>query len=150
MKSSLNRFLFILVLVLSFTAFSQAQVVNIPEKSKADFESKFPDATDVEWTNSLAKYVVKFTKDDNTYKSHYYVNGSWHYTEKFLNKEELPKEVLTSYEKSRIADWEFVSSAWIENKYNEKAFRIEGKRGIEKKYLFFDEQGKELKSVPGL
>ena len=115
MKSSLNRFLFILVLFLSFTAFSQAQVVNIPEKSKADFESKFPDATDVEWTNSLAKYVVKFTKDDNTYKSHYYVNGSWHYTEKFLNKEELPKEVLTSYEKSRIADWEFVSSAWIEN-----------------------------------
>ena len=138
------------IMLFATVAISNAQVVNIPEKSKADFEAKYPDATDVEWTNVLAKYIVKFTKDDNTFKSHYYINGSWHYTEKFVEKDDLPKDVLASYEKSRIADWEFVSSAWVENKYNEKAFRIEAKRGIEKKFVFYDEKGKEVKSMPGL
>jgi hypothetical protein len=150
MKAVLKSLTGLFVFLFAVTAFSNAQVVNIPEKSKADFESKYPDATDVEWTNALAKYTVKFTKDNESYKSHYYINGSWHYTEKFLDKDDLPKDVIASYEKSRIADWEYVGSAWVENKYNEKAFRIEAKRGIEKKLIYYDEKGKELKSAPSL
>lgn len=150
MKVVVKRFAGLFILLFTVAAFSNAQVVNIPEKSKADFESKYPGATDVEWTNALAKYTVKFTKDNESYKSHYYINGSWHYTEKFLDKDDLPKDVISSYEKSRIADWEYVSSAWVENKYNEKAFRIEAKRGIEKKLIYYDEKGKELKSAPSL
>lgn len=141
-----------LVAILSFAlpTLVDAQVVNIPETSKKDFESRYPDASDVEWTNNLVKYTVKFSIGEDEYKSHYYVNGSWHYTEKFLDREELPKGVIESYEKSRIADWEYLSSAWVENKFNEKGFRIEAKRGIEKKYVYFDEHGKELRSAPGI
>jgi hypothetical protein len=150
MKSYFIRVLVFVFIAAAFPALTNAQVVNIPEKSRADFESRYPDATDVEWTNNVAKYTVKFTIDNETYKTHYYVNGSWHYTEKFIDKEDLPKAVLTSYEKSRIADWEYLSSAWVENKYNEKGYRIEAKRGIEKKYIYYDENGKELRSAMGI
>ena len=150
MKFLLRRLFVIIILAFSVPLISDAQVVNIPETSKKDFEIRYPEANSIEWTNGLAKYTVRFTLDNATYKAHYYVNGSWHYTEKFIEREELPKPVIESYEKSRIADWEFISGAYVENKFNEKGYRIEAKRGIEKKFIYFDEKGKELRSAMGI
>ncbi len=150
MKLLMNRLLIVVVLAITAPLISDAQVVNIPETSKKDFEIRYPEASSIEWTNALAKYTVRFTLDNATYKAHYYVNGSWHYTEKFIGKEELPKAVIASYEKSRIADWEFLSSAFVENKFNEKGYRIEAKKGIEKKYIYYDENGKEIRSAMGI
>lgn len=150
MKFLLSRLFVVIILAISAPLISDAQVVNIPETSKKDFEIRYPEANSIEWTNGLAKYTVRFTVDNATYKAHYYVNGSWHYTEKFMEREELPKPVIDSYEKSRIADWEFISGAYVENKFNEKGYRIEAKKGIEKKFIYFDEKGKELRSAMGI
>ena len=150
MKKMSIRLSVLTVFALFFAFNTSAQVLNIPEKSKKDFETRFPNAENVEWTNNLARYVVDFTLDNAGYRSHYYINGSWWYTEKFLEKEQLPQPVITSYEKSRISDWEYLSSAFVENKNNLKAYRLEAKRGIEKKYIYYDENGKEIKAAIGL
>jgi len=147
MKSKL-----MLVVLALFTGFSvlQAQVVKIPESSKKSFNEKYPKATKVEWGNNVSSYVARFNIGTVGYTAHYHLDGTWDYTERSLEKSQLPAAVLEAYSKSRIADWEYGSSAYVENSHNEKVYRIEARKGVEKKYIFFDKDGKEVKSVSGV
>jgi hypothetical protein len=48
--------------------------------------------------------------------------------------------------KSRFSDWEKESVAYIVNSKKQNLYRIELKKGIEKKFVFFDKKGKEIKT----
>ena len=135
-----------------FTGFSviQAQVVTIPESSKKSFNEKYPTATKVDWSNNVTSYVARFNVGDVGYTAHYHLDGTWDYTERSLQKSQLPAPVLEAYSKSRIADWEYVSSGYVENNKNEKCYRIEARKGVERKYIFYDKNGKEVKAVFGV
>lgn len=135
---------------LSLVTCAFSQVVNIPEATKKSFSEKYPEAKEVKWTNNVTNYTAGFSINENKYVAHYHLDGTWKYTEKFIEKSALPKQVMNSYQKSRIASLDYISSAFIENSHGEKAYRIEAKNGVEKIFLFFDKKGKELKSMRGL
>lgn len=142
-----------LLLILSclfLIIFAYSQVVNIPEATKKNFSEKYPKAKEVKWSNNVTNYTASFSTGDNKLVAHYHLDGTWKYTEKFIEKSALPKQVMASYQKSRIASLDYLSSALIENSHKEKAYRLEAKNGVEKIFLFFDKNGKELKSMRGL
>ena len=138
--------LFVMVILLS-TQFLNAQVVNIPEKAKMHFAKKYHAAMDVEWTNNLANYTARFQLDSLKQAAHYSVDGEWTYTEYPLDFETFPEEIKKSVTKSRFSDWKIESGAFVENSKNEKLYRIEFKSGVNKRYVFFQENGKEVRST---
>ena len=132
---------------LFFTVSLNAQVVNIPGKSKEHLTKKYPGATNADWQNNVANYTCRFQWNGGEYRSYYNMDGTWNYTEQYLNESDLPKAVQDAVAKSRIASWEPKSAAFVENSKGLKTYRVERKKGIEKKYIFFDASGKEVKST---
>jgi Putative beta-lactamase-inhibitor-like, PepSY-like len=129
---------------------AEAQVVDIPNKSKEHFFKKYPDAKNADWNNNAVSYAVKFNLGSDTYRAYYHMDGTWDYTEKYMEMADLPQSVKDSYAKSRIADWKLESVAWVENNKGKKRYRIEASKGIEKKTIYYDKNGKEVKSSSGL
>ncbi len=143
--------LMIILLTLSIGFYTaSAQVINIPESSKKSFAEKYPKATKIEWGNNVTSYFARFNIGSVGYTAHYHLDGNWEYTERSLTKSQLPAAVLEAYTKSRSADWDDESSGYEENSHNEKVYRIEAKKGVEKKYIFFDKNGKEVKANFGI
>ena len=141
-----------ILLVLSILIFladiksSQAQVINVPKKSKNHFFKKYPDAKNADWNNNVANYAVKFQLSDTTARAYYHINGNWNFTEYYLEESKIPETVKDSFKKSRFADLTIDSYAWVENRKGKKAYRIDLRTGVEKRAIFFDKDGKEVKS----
>ncbi len=123
-----------------------AQVINVPEKSQKDFATRYPEAKSIVWKNNVSSYAAKFQQGDHSFSARYNIDGTWDYTEKAIDSTEFPEAVKTSIKNSRYSDWKHLSSAYVENKNEEKLYRIELKKGISRKYVFYDESGKEVKS----
>lgn len=125
---------------------SQAQVINVPNKSKEHFFKKYPDAKNADWNNNVANYAVKFQLSDTTSRAYYHINGNWNFTEYYLEESKIPETVKDSFKKSRFADLKTESFAWVENRKGKKAYRIDLRTGVEKRAIYFDKDGKEVKS----
>lgn len=123
-----------------------AQVINVPEKSQKDFTQRYPEAKEIVWKNNVSAYAARFKQEDHNFTARYNIDGTWDYTEKAIDSTEFPEAVKTSVKNSRYSDWKALSTAYVENKNNEKLYRIELKKGISRKYVFYDETGKEVKS----
>lgn len=137
-----------LVVFLSFFFFTtaDAQVVDVPKKAKDHFFKKYPDAKNADWNNNVVSYAVKFQHNNQTSRAYYHMDGNWDYTETYLEESQLPAAVKESLSKSRVADWKKESFAIVENNKGKKTYRIEVQKGIEKKSIFFNSKGKEVKS----
>ena len=138
---------FLLVSCLVLMAHStKAQVVNIPGAAKEHFLKTYPGATDVDWSNNVTNYTVKFKKGDKTCRGHYRVDGTWDFTETMMAPNQIPADIKASLAKSRFADWSIESAAKINNDNKEELYRVEVKKGMEKKNVFYDMAGKEVKT----
>ena len=125
----------------------QSQVVNIPDKTKTHFAEKYPEAKQVDWRNKAVNYVATFVLNNSKYSAWYHMDGVWDYTEETLEQSALPDNVKTALKNSRFSDWKVSSTAYIENNKGEKLYRVEVKKGIEKKYVFYDSAGKEIRTT---
>jgi hypothetical protein len=123
-----------------------AQVINVPNKSEKHFSEKYPKAANVNWKNNVTDYSASFDQDNLKHKAHYHMDGVWDYTETFLTEDKFPADVKSALTKSRYSEWKILSADLVENNKGEKMYRYELKKGIEKKYIFFDKDGKEIKS----
>ncbi|MDI3321338.1 PepSY-like domain-containing protein [Pinibacter soli] len=136
--------------MLLVTNLCSAQVVNIPDKAKEGFAKKYPNATDVKWSNNVSNYTAKFKQNDKPYIAHYNIDGSWDNTETEIDKSDLSKDVNEAFTKSRFSDWKVLSTDFVEDSKGQSLYRFNLKNGIEKKYLYFDKTGKEIKANSGL
>lgn len=141
----------ILVILALFTylfgaSSADAQVVDVPKKSKDHFFKKYPDAKNADWNNNVASYAVKFNLGSNTYRAYYHMDGSWDYTEEYLTQSQLPAPVRESFSKSRYADWKVSSYNIIENNKGRRSYQVQVEKGIEKTSIYFDANGKEVKA----
>ena len=124
-----------------------AQVISVPNKSEKHLAKKYPGATNADWTNNVVSYTCKFKWQGNDYKAYYHMDGTWDFTMMYMTEAGLPDAVKKSVENSRIGDWKPKSCAWIENNKGKKMYRVEREKGIEEMYIFFDKNGKEVKST---
>lgn len=141
---------FFMALMLLVTNISKAQVVNIPDKAKTHFAEKYPNATEVDWSNKVSNYTVKFRMDNKPYEAHYDIDGGWDNTEHPIQKSDLPEAVSTSFSKSRYTDWKLNSIDFVEEPKHPALYRFNLKNGIKKTYFYLDPEGKEIKSNSGI
>jgi hypothetical protein len=122
-----------------------AQVFNVPAHAKTDFSERYKNATKADWTNDVSYYTCKFKQNGVDSKAYYHMDGYWDYTERFVASSKVPTTVKDSFSKSKYRDWSTKSLVYVENKDNVNLYRYYVKKGIEKKYVFFDKEGKLVK-----
>lgn len=141
---------FFTAITLLVTHSSLAQVVNIPDKAKQSFADKYPKAKDIVWTNNISNYTATFRRKKTHYTAHYNIDGAWDNTENQLDNDDVPKDVREAFSKNRFADWKVNSTDFVEDSKGQNLYRYNLKKGIEKKYLYFDKTGKEVKVNSGI
>jgi hypothetical protein len=138
--------LFLLLGIFLFNT-SNAQVVNIPDKAKKHFSEHYKDVNNIDWSNNVTNYQCKFVDNGVSFTAHYNVDGAWAYTEKWIDEKEIPSLTKDTFSKSKYRNWEKKGIAYVENNDGKKYYRFEVKKGLEKRYVFIDKDGKVIKET---
>ena len=137
------------LLLLVFAAFtSQAQIRKIPSEVTDSFGQRYPHAQQVSWKDNLTNFEAQFTLNSYEMSADFNGKGEWQDSEKKIKFEELPAQVQDGFSKSKYSEWEKLSVAEIEKNSEAIQYRIYVKKSaVEKKYLFFDSNGKLLRDA---
>ncbi|MEO7923057.1 MAG: PepSY-like domain-containing protein [Chitinophagaceae bacterium] len=141
--SSLLSFLFLVTL--SFNSYSQ--VTSIPEQAKQSFFKQYPDAKNVKWENNVVNVNVRFEQDSNKLYAEYNNKGIWKNTLKDWSYEKLTEDVKEGFKKSKYADRQItdVKMLYLPGYVIQYRLRVE-KNDVERKFLFFNTEGRMVRS----
>ena len=139
----------ILVSVICTTAHSQ--VTTIPDQAKQNFFRQYPDAKNIEWSNDVVNVNVSFEQDSNKLTAEYNNKGIWKWTLKEWSFEQLPNDVKEGFTKSKYAAREIKETKvlYLPGYVIQYRVKVE-KSDLEKKYLFFNGEGRLLRSTVAL
>jgi hypothetical protein len=146
MKPIRLSILFFLFSVSAVKSFSQ--VTSIPGQAKENFFRQYPDAKNVKWENDVVNVNVRFEQDSNKMNAEYNNKGIWKSTLKEWTYDKLPADVQEGFQKSKYADREVtdVKVLYLPGYVIQYRLKAE-KNDVEKKYLFFNTQGRLLRSA---
>lgn len=137
--------LFVLLCPLLLFGVAQAQLRKIPAEVTDAFKKQYPSASGASWSDKLSNFQVDFTMNNGVYLAKYDSKGGWKTTEQTIAAAQLPAPVKDGFDKSIYAnkDWEAREYTIITMPGNVLKYRIlVRKNAIEKKYLYFDANGK--------
>jgi Putative beta-lactamase-inhibitor-like, PepSY-like len=143
------RKIFILFASFIFALSSFAQIRKIPAAVTDAFSKKYPMAQDVEYRDNLVNIQIHFVLDSAKMTAKYDADGEWKETEKEWNYEKLSQDVKDGFQKSKYAtDWKVTETAVIYMPSGEERYRLKiEKNDIQKKYLFFDKNGRLVRDA---
>jgi len=137
MKSRLT----LLFIVIAATA--QAQTNKIPAVVTESFKARYPHAEKVAWKDEITSFEAQFTLNGFTVTADFSSEGEWQNSEKKIQFTDLPGEVHNGFKKSKYADWKITSVVEIDKNGESLQYKVEVKKsGVQKKYLFFNTNGK--------
>ena len=137
--------LVITVLVFGYSSF--AQIRKTPAAVSQAFEKQYPNASKVQYEDNLINVQVHFVSDSGKMTAKYNGDGEWKETEREYTYNDLPADVKTGFDKSKYAtEWKVKETAIIYLPNNEIRYRVKvEKNDLQKKYLFFDKNGRLIK-----
>ena len=140
---------FVAFIALVFSASHlQAQVTSVPEQAKTNFAAQYPGATNVEWDNDVVNVNVRFELDGEKMNAEYNNRGTWKSTLKAWTFEKLPASVKDGFDKSKFADREVTEVMVVYLPGDVKQYRIKAeKNDLQKKFLYFNEQGRLVRDA---
>jgi len=139
---------FVALFFLSNSSF--AQLRPIPTAVTNAFSKQYPGATDVKYSDQLSGVYVTFLQNGEKMVAAYSNKGVWKETTKESKFEQLPEEVKNGFQKSRFADRTIDETKLILQPQpgDSIQYRLRAvKSGVEKKYLFFNSQGRLTKEA---
>jgi uncharacterized protein YxeA len=137
------------LLLLAFAVCStQAQIRKIPSEVTDSFAARYPHAQKVSWKDNLTNFEAQFILNSYEMSADFNSKGEWQSSEKKIKFEELPSAVQDGFSKSKYSNWEKLSVAEIEKNGEQLQYRVYVKKStVEKKYLFFDANGKLVRDA---
>ncbi len=127
---------------------ASAQVTKVPQAAKDNFAKQYPAAESVEWYNGVLSSTVTFTLNGESMDAEYSNKGIWKSTLQDLPFEKFPAAVQDGFKKSKYADREIKDARKVLYPGAVTQYRIKAERNdIEKKYLFFSEEGQLLRET---
>ena len=139
--------LFVMLVFVSASFNTYSQVTSIPDQAKENFFKQYPDAKNVQWENNVVKVNVRFDQDSNQLNAEYNNKGIWKNTLKDWTYEKLTGDVKEGFQKSKYVDREItdVKVLYLPGYVIQYRLKVE-KNDVEKKYLFFNTQGRLVRS----
>lgn len=143
MKMKLTLF----VLLFLFGSFMvHAQVRKIPSEVTEAFKTRYPHGEKVSWKDDITSFEAQFILNGYEMTAYFTSKGDWLKSEKKIKFEELPAAVQNGFSKSKYTDWEKSSVSEVDKDEENIQYRIMVKKSaVQKKYLYFDTNGKLIK-----
>jgi hypothetical protein len=143
MKRMYFIFSFLMAGIVSF-----AQIREIPKEVRENFSRQYPMATDVDFNDNLLNINIQFTLNKEEWSAEYNNKGIWKHSEKKYDFDSLPEAVKDGFQKSKYADREVKSVIVLYYPGDIIQYRIKAeKSAVEKKYLYFNPQGRLLRET---
>ena len=142
------------VIFLTFLVISSqvhSQVTSIPEQAKENFFKQYPDAKNVQWENDVVNVNVKFEQDTNKMNAEYNNYGIWKRTLKEWTFDKLITDVKEGFAKCKYADKQVldVKVLYLPGYVIQYRLKVE-KNDVERKFLFFNTDGRLLRTTVAL
>jgi Putative beta-lactamase-inhibitor-like, PepSY-like len=139
---------YFLSLLLLLSTFSFSQVTKVPQVAKDNFARQYPEAHEISWDNDVINVNVRFELNGERMNAEYSNKGIWKKTEKDWDYDKLPDEVRDGFDKSKYADREVVETVIVYLPGDVQQYRLKvEKNDVQKKYLFFDEDGRLIREA---
>ena len=136
----MKRTLLVLVLLL-FTAVSYSQV-KVPDKVKAAFEKKFPNASSVKWESDDDDYSAYFASDSVNCFASFDEDGKWTETGVTVLYDNLPDAVKKSA-KDKVKDNEIKNLFLVEDSEGQKYYEVDILKDGKTIEFYFNKDGSE-------
>jgi len=149
MKKTILLFALVLSLV-AVTSFGQIR--KVPAEVTDAFKAKYPDAQNVEWKDKLTFFQASFKLNDDEMTADFSSKGEWQETDKKMNYDALPDAVKDGFKKSKYADWTPGSVTQLEKNDGKIQYKVYAEKSslVQKKFLYFDEQGQLVRDTLGV
>ncbi|MFT3981682.1 MAG: PepSY-like domain-containing protein [Ferruginibacter sp.] len=140
--------IFLLAVCIMIGTAVSAQVTKVPQTAKDNFEKQYPAAQNVEWSNDVLSASVTFTLNDEKMNAEYSNKGIWKSTYKETSFENLPDAVKNGFRLSKYSDREVSDVKTVYYPGDVIQYRVKvDKNDVQKKYLFFNTEGKLLRDA---
>ena len=141
--------LFLVFVIASVTSFSQ--VTSIPEQAKENFFRQYPDAKNVQWSNDVVNVNARFEQDSDKFNAEYNNKGIWKRTLKDWSYDKLNDEIKEGFMKSAFAGKQVldVKVLYLPGYVIQFRLKVE-KNNVENKFLFFNTEGRLLRTSVAL
>jgi Putative beta-lactamase-inhibitor-like, PepSY-like len=145
----MKKYSFLLVALAGAFLFSvqqaQAQFTKAPDEVKQAFTQKYPNATEVDYTNKVVETDVTFKDDGANCVAKFSNKGEWQATSKEIQFESLPDQVQDGFNKSKYSDWKVDNTYEIYQPDKDMEYKVVvEKSSVQKKNLFFNLRGRML------
>ena len=141
-----NFYFFLLFTLFSFTAFSQ--VTKVPQLAKDNFAQQYPTAQHASWDNDVINVNVRFELNGEKMNAEYSNKGIWKKTEKSWAYDKLPETVKDGFNKSKYADRGVTETVIVYLPGDVEQYRLKvEKNDLQKKYLFFNKDGRLVREA---
>jgi hypothetical protein len=136
------------LLLLELTVVVHAQIRKIPAEVTDALKTRYPHAEKVSWKDELTFFEAQFMLNGYSMTADFNSIGEWQNSEKKIKFEELPAAVQDGFSKSKYSGWEKISTIEIEKNSEPIQYRVYVKKNtVDKKYLYFDANGKLLRDA---
>ncbi|MBC7873306.1 MAG: PepSY-like domain-containing protein [Ferruginibacter sp.] len=141
----------IIICLLISSAEGYAQVTTIPDQAKEHFFKQYPDAKEVQWENDVVNVNVRFEQDSNKLNAEYSNKGIWKRTLKDWTFDQIPGDVKEGLSKSKYAGREVLETkvVYLPGYVIQYRLKVE-KSDFERKYLFFNTEGRLVRTTVAL
>lgn len=143
--------IFRLTLIIVLAAFANsgtAQITKVPQAAKDNFAKQYPDAEKEKWYNDIISATVLFEINGESMNAEYSNNGIWKNTEKTIIYDKLPGAVVDGFKKSKYAERTVSETKIIYYPGDVMQYRMKAEKNeVEKKYLFFDVNGRLVRDA---
>ena len=149
----MKKTILLLLLMISIGAGkSFSQIRKIPAEVTDAFKAKYPNAQKVEWKDKVTVFEANFILNNTEMTADFSSKGEWQETDKKMNFDALPAAVKDGFKKSKYADWTPGTVTQIEKKDKSIRYRVYAEKSsiVQKRFLYFNEQGKLEKDAPGV
>lgn len=127
------------------TQHSNAYNFSVPDAVEKSFQQKYPDAEDVNWSESDDHYVATFYDDEGyTKQASFDENGVWLKTTTDLDEDGLP-ENISEYIMSNYGEVDYFNQIIFSEKPDGHQYLVAFEIGTETVNLTFDGNGSLLK-----
>jgi hypothetical protein len=143
------RKVFVLSVALFFAFSSFSQVRKIPTAVNDAFAKQYPNASNVKYEDYIVTVHVHFDADSAKMTAKYNSDGQWKETEREWVYDSLSTDVKDGFQKSKYSvDWRVSETAIIYLPKDELRYRVKvEKNDLQKKYLFFDKNGRLIREA---
>ena len=142
------RFFSLLTIMTFSLGVAFSQVTSVPKEAKNNFAKQYPEAQNVNWDNDVVNVNVRFELNGEKMNAEYNNKGIWKSTIQDFAYDRLPETVKEGFTKSKYADRKVADTKHIYYPGNVERYRLKvEKNDLQKKYLFFNTEGRLIRDA---